>query len=123
MKTQEIKNEVINALEIINKYPRMNEAAKEELRDNDWNYTLLGSSFKCYSSSKLIDIIDCRNNTIYYNNNLFLNVGICNTRYGYGKIYRGFTKEIDDTEDFTAEQVEELKRLVYNTIKEWRANH
>lgn len=48
MKTQEIKNEVINALEIISKYPRMNEAAKEELRDNYWNYTLLGSSFKCY---------------------------------------------------------------------------
>lgn len=32
MKTQEIKNEVINALEIISKYPRMNEAAKEELK-------------------------------------------------------------------------------------------
>ncbi|MDY4079267.1 MAG: hypothetical protein SOY42_10870 [Clostridium sp.] len=119
MKIQEIKNEVINALKIISKYPRMTETAKEELIDNGWHYTLLGSSLNCYSASKIIDIVDCRNNTVYYNKKLLLSIGICNTLYGAGRIYRGFTKKIEGTEDFTKEEVYNLKVIVNDTINKW----
>lgn len=119
MKINEIRNEVLNALNITNKYSRMNETAKEELRDNDWNYTLLGTSLNCCSASKTINIIDCRNNTVYYNDKLFLNIGICNTSYGAGTLYRGYAKEIDGTEDFTKEEVDKLKDVVNDTINEW----
>ena len=119
MKIDELKNEVLNALNITNKYPKMSETATKELIENGWSYTLLGTSLNCYSASKLIHIIDCRNNTVYYNKNLYLNIGICNISYGAGRIYRGYAKEIDGTENFTKEEVDKLKDVVNDTINEW----
>ncbi len=110
IKVDDIEKEVKKIKKAIEGFRRMDEKAIENLEREGFEFTYLGTGFNSYICSMKIDIIDTRKNKIYKHNNLFLCIGTCSEQYGKGSLYRAYAKKIEDTENFTEEQVEELRK-------------
>jgi hypothetical protein len=110
IKVNNIEKEVKKIKKAIEGFRRMDKEAIENLEREGFEFMYLGTGSNSYINSMRIDIIDTRMNKIYKNSNLFLAIGICCEKYGKGSLYRAYTKEIEDTENFTEEQVEELRK-------------
>lgn len=110
IKVTDIEKEVKKIKKCIEGFRRMDNEAIENLEKEGFEFKYLGTGWNSYINSMRIDIIDTRKNKIYKNDNLFLCIGICCEKYGKGSLYRAYAKEIDNTENFTEEQVEELRK-------------
>lgn len=110
IKVNDIEKEVKKIKRAIEGFRRMDKEAVENLEKEGFEFMYLGTGCNSYINSMKIDIIDTRMNKIYKNENLFLAVGICSEKYGNGSLYRAYAKEIQNTETFTKEQVEELRK-------------
>ena len=110
IKVNNIEKEVKKIKKAIEGFRRMDKEAIENLGNEGFEFKYLGTGWNSYINSMKIDIIDSRKNKIYKNKNLFLCIGICCEKYGKGSLYRAYAKEIQDTENFTEEQVEELRK-------------
>ncbi|MDK2830148.1 MAG: hypothetical protein PWP67_2982 [Clostridium butyricum] len=110
IKVNDIEKEVKKIKKAIEGFRRMDKEAIENLGNEGFEFKYLGTGWNSYINSMKIDIIDSRKNKIYKNKNLFLCIGICCEKYGKGSLYRAYAKEIQDTENFTEEQVEELRK-------------
>ncbi|MFR2886607.1 MAG: hypothetical protein ACLTDM_00245 [Clostridium butyricum] len=110
IKVNDIEKEVKKIKKCVEGFRRMDDEAIENLEREEFEFTYLGTGFNSYINSMRIDIIDTRKNKIYKNDNLFLAIGICSEKYGKGSLYRAYTKEIEGTENFNEEQVEDLRK-------------
>lgn len=110
IKVNDIEKEVKKIKKAIEGFGRMDEGAIENLGKEGFEFKYLGTGWNSNIRSMEINIVDTRMNKIYKNDNLFLAVGICCEKYGKGSLYRAYVKEIEDTENFTEEQVEELRK-------------
>lgn len=110
IKVNDIEKEVKKIKKAIEGFRRMDKETIENLEREGFEFKYLGTGWNSYINSMKIDIIDTRMNKIYKNKNLFLSVGICSEKYGKGSLFRAYAKEIEGTEDFTEEQVEELRK-------------
>lgn len=110
IKVNDIEKEVERIKKAVEGFRRMDDGAIENLEKEGFEFKYLGTGWNSYINSMKIDIIDSRKNKIYKNKNLFLCIGICCEKYGKGSLYRAYAKEIQDTENFTEEQVEELRK-------------
>ena len=109
IKVSDIEKEVKKIKKCVEGFRRMDEKAIENLENEGFEFVYLGTGFNSYIYSMRINIIDTRKNRIYKNDNLLLCIGICCEKYGKGSLYRAYAKELIDTENFTEEQVEELR--------------
>ncbi|WP_294379099.1 hypothetical protein [uncultured Clostridium sp.] len=110
IKVNDIEKDVKKIKRAIEGFRRMDKEAVENLEREGFEFMYLGTGYNSWINSMRIDIIDTRMNKIFKNKNLFLAIGICCKKYGSGSLYRAYAKEIDDTENFTKEQVEELRK-------------
>ena len=110
IKVNDIEKEIKRIKKAVEGFVRMDEGAMDNLNREGFEFKELGTGWNSYINSMKIDIIDTRMNKIYKNKKLFLAVGICSEKYGSGSLYRAYVKEIEGTEDFTEEQVEELRK-------------
>lgn len=110
IKVNDIEKEVKRIKRAIEGFRRMDKEAIENLEKEGFEFKYLGTGWNSNIRSMEINIVDTRMNKIYKNDNLFLAVGICCEKYGKGSLYRAYVKEIEDTENFTEEQVEELRK-------------
>ncbi|MEQ3339926.1 hypothetical protein [Clostridium butyricum] len=110
IKVNDIEKEVKKIKKCVEGFRRMDKKAIENLEREGFEFMYLGTGCNSNIHSMEINVVDTRMNKIYKNKNLFLAVGICSEKYGSGSLYRPYAKEIDGTENFTEEQVEELRK-------------
>lgn len=110
IKVNNLEKEVNRINKAVEGFRIMDKETIENLEREKFEFKCLGTGFNSYINSMRIDIIDTRKNKIHENYNLFLYIGICCKNYGKGSLYRAYVKEIEDTEDFTEMEVEELRK-------------
>lgn len=120
---KDIVKETLEALKIIHGKRLINyKTTGKELEKRGFDLISLGTGGQSYICSREIKIVDCRKNTVFYNDKLLLVVGISNLSYGMGKIYRGFAQEIQDSENLSAEEVKNLKNIIEDAKKTYKEN-
>lgn len=110
IKINDIEKEVKRIKKAVEGFRKMDKEAIENLERKGFEFVYWGTGWNSYINSIKIDIIDTRMNKIYKNYRLFLCIGICCEQYGKGSLYRAYAKEIEDTETFTEQEVEALRK-------------
>ena len=119
IKTNEIFKETISLMEILDEKRLIDKKTSKKLEEKGFYLMSLGTGQYNYTFSRDITIIDCRRNRVYYNDKLFFVVGVSNEKYGKGKLYRGYVKEIKDSENLTDEDIKILKKIIEDARKEY----
>jgi hypothetical protein len=94
IKKKEIKKEIEKLEGALKQYNRMTVKATNIIEDMGYKFVDIGTGRSAYCCSKDIEVKNITSKK--YLNGEYLVIGICNTKYGKGVIYRGYVKEVVD---------------------------
>ena len=94
IKKKEIEKEIERVTEALKRYNRMTVKATNVVEDMGYEFVHLGTNRSAYCSSKRIEVKNITSKK--YLNGEYLVIGVCNTKYGNGVIYRGYVKAVVD---------------------------